>query len=292
MSCFSASNFRGLGGGLQGPSSGFATPGTSNSTRNPALFSSAAPDAAASLDIIRNVTRQVCSSFYTCTDVAAILTPVQLLLQDPSKRVALAATDEFQALYGALMVKVAESYITVRENRDAKGRANNRGVEVDQFLTNVGVEVGNPWCAAFVYSCALGAARLLSNDSERRTARTTCPRTSAARDLWYKSKSLNTRFTKAQVLQEQIFPRAGDIFVNETVKDGKIGRHLENDKGESFPSHTGIVKSYEHDRKRLVTIEGNTNEGGSREGVGVFERTDRMQSVNLYGFVRPKILFV
>jgi hypothetical protein len=36
---------------------------------------------------------------------------------------------------------------------------------------------------------------------------------------------------------------------------------------------------------KLVTIEGNTNDGGSREGIGVFERTGRtIGSVNK-GFV-------
>ena len=37
--------------------------------------------------------------------------------------------------------------------------------------------------------------------------------------------------------------------------------------------HTGLVESIEGGR--LITLEGNTNDGGSREGVGVFRRNGR-----------------
>ena len=37
--------------------------------------------------------------------------------------------------------------------------------------------------------------------------------------------------------------------------------------------HTGLVEAIEGGR--LITLEGNTNDGGSREGVGVFRRNGR-----------------
>lgn len=37
--------------------------------------------------------------------------------------------------------------------------------------------------------------------------------------------------------------------------------------------HTGLVEAI--DGGRLITLEGNTNDGGSREGVGVFRRNGR-----------------
>jgi hypothetical protein len=255
------------------------------------MFSSAAPDAASSLEIIRAVTRQLRSSFYTCTDVVAILAPVRLLLQDASRRVALAATDDFQAMYGALVVKVAESYINVREDADARGRTHNTGAEVEQMQRNVGISAGDPWCAAFVYTCHSGAAQMLASAAHRLSTRTTCPRTGSAAALWYQSRSSNTRFTHAQVLAGTWEPRAGDLFVNERITGGRVGTNLARDTGEFFPSHTGIVRGYEPQQQRLVTIEGNTNDDGSRDGIGVFERNDRMQQANLYGFVRPKVLF-
>jgi hypothetical protein len=47
--------------------------------------------------------------------------------------------------------------------------------------------------------------------------------------------------------------------------------------------HTGLVVGIQSGK--LVTIEGNTNDGGSREGVGVFQRTGRtIGSINK-GFI-------
>lgn len=43
--------------------------------------------------------------------------------------------------------------------------------------------------------------------------------------------------------------------------------------------HTGLVEKVLNGH--LVTIEGNTNDGGSREGIGVFRRTGRkLASIN------------
>ena len=48
--------------------------------------------------------------------------------------------------------------------------------------------------------------------------------------------------------------------------------------------HTGLVEAI--DGGRLITLEGNTNDGGSREGVGVFRRNGR-KIVNINrGFIR------
>jgi hypothetical protein len=47
--------------------------------------------------------------------------------------------------------------------------------------------------------------------------------------------------------------------------------------------HTGLVEAVEG--QYLVTIEGNTNEGGSREGIGVFRRTSRKISQINRGFI-------
>ena len=44
---------------------------------------------------------------------------------------------------------------------------------------------------------------------------------------------------------------------------------------EGNDGHTGIVEGLRDDR--LITIEGNTNISGGREGVGVFRRTSRKQ---------------
>jgi hypothetical protein len=47
--------------------------------------------------------------------------------------------------------------------------------------------------------------------------------------------------------------------------------------------HTGLVESVQGGR--LVTLEGNTNDDGSREGVGVFRRTGRKVLTINRGFI-------
>lgn len=87
------------------------------------------------------------------------------------------------------------------------------------------------------------------------------------------------------------------------LRQGAVtGDHLAKDDRKFFPSHAGIVKAYEPAVPRLTTIEGNTSDGevGSREGDGVFLRTDRMdvhfktrwpKYPQLYGFVRPRFTY-
>lgn len=87
------------------------------------------------------------------------------------------------------------------------------------------------------------------------------------------------------------------------LREGAVlGNHLATDDGEFFPSHAGIVKAWDPALPRLTTIEGNTSDGevGSREGDGVFLRTDRMdvhfktrwpKYPQLYGFVRPRFTY-
>jgi hypothetical protein len=47
--------------------------------------------------------------------------------------------------------------------------------------------------------------------------------------------------------------------------------------------HTGLVREVR--AGKLVTIEGNTNTGGSREGIGVFERAGRTMGSIDKGFI-------
>jgi hypothetical protein len=94
--------------------------------------------------------------------------------------------------------------------------------------------------------------------------------------------------------------QARDEAIKAMPEGVKLGDRLAKDSGEFFPSHTGIVKSYDRRSGLLVTIEGNTSSGavGSREGDGVYQRNDRMEQdrkgnrkyAQLYGFVRPALL--
>jgi hypothetical protein len=148
----------------------------------------------------------------------------------------------------AAVLQVAASQIGVRE--DPPG--SNQGPVVDQYLASVGLDSKDdsyPWCAAFVYWCfeQASAASHVANPVTR---------TASVLEHWRRSPA--RRIDAADAIEDPALVQPGFIFVLST--GGGAG-------------HTGLVLAV-HGGK-LVTIEGNTNEGGSREGIGVFQRESR-----------------
>jgi hypothetical protein len=137
----------------------------------------------------------------------------------------------------------------------------NRGPRVDAYLRAVGL---NPaagsfaWCAAFVYFCFGEASRVGGRKNP-------LVKTAGVLDHWSRAEQRGARRIKAaDALAQPDLVRPGQIFVMD------FGRGA---------GHTGMVTGIRGGK--LVTIEGNTNDGGSREGIGVFERTGRtIGSVN------------
>jgi hypothetical protein len=131
----------------------------------------------------------------------------------------------------------------------------NRGPRIDEYLRLVGLnpEAGSfPWCAAFVFFCFQQAA-------SRKRKRNPLVKTAGVLSHWNRAEANGARRIKAveaAARPELVLP--GHIFIMDF--GGGAG-------------HTGIVTGIS--RGKLVTIEGNTNDGGSREGVGVFARTGR-----------------
>jgi len=137
--------------------------------------------------------------------------------------------------------------------REQSGK--NDGERVETYLAYVGLKKGNPWCAAFV-CWSLGQARIRN------------PRSGWSPDLfpekkvcWQRSMSLQV---KPVVGGEARRPRKGDVF------------------GIYFPdkkriAHVGFVDSW--DDKYVITVEGNTNEAGSREGDGVYRKRRLISSI-------------
>jgi hypothetical protein len=187
------------------------------------------------------------------------------------------SSERMRRAYGRLVAAIGLSQLTVRE-----AGGNNRGAEVEDFQRTAGGAAGHPWCAAFVYWCHERAANMLG-------ARTTCPRTMAAVNMWYLGRTGCQRFTRAQVEAGQATPEPGDIFIMAGTSASQAAARsaiLGRDRGEFFPSHTGLVVSYTGGSTPvLVTVEGNTNTSGGREGIGVFRRTSRW-GATLYGFTR------
>jgi len=137
----------------------------------------------------------------------------------------------------------------------------NRGPRVDAYLRAVGLNPGAgsfAWCAAFVYFCFDEASRGHGRKNP-------LVKTAGVLDHWNRAAQRGARRIKAaDALAQPDLVRPGQIFVMDF--GGGAG-------------HTGMVRGIRDGK--LVTIEGNTNDGGSREGIGVFERTGRtIGSVN------------
>jgi hypothetical protein len=148
-------------------------------------------------------------------------------------------------------LEVAATYVGIRETK------RNRGPEVDAFLFDVGLDPTKgsyPWCAAFVYAVFKRASAALVVPNP-------VPRTAGVLKLWDRSPDWARGKAKP-----------GAIFI------------LDHGQGRG---HTGIVEAV--GPLHLITIEGNTNELGSREGDGVYRRTRRMdEAVGYLDFSLPK----
>jgi hypothetical protein len=159
-------------------------------------------------------------------------------------------------LLAAALIK-ALSQEGVREDR---GRP-NRGPQVDQYLARVGVDpaTGSPWCAAFAYWCFDEAARQLGVSNP-------CVKTARVLSHWARAP-LATRIPAEEAFDDPRLIRPGALF----IVDHGSGR-----------GHTGIVVKVL--TGEIATIEGNTNQRGSREGDGVYQKTRSIGSINI-GFL-------
>lgn len=141
----------------------------------------------------------------------------------------------------------------------------NRGPEVDAYLRSVGLDPTKgayAWCAAFVYYCFQQAATRLGRANP-------VVKTAGVLDHWSKAgKAGVPRIFGADALNNPALVKPGHIFILDY--GGGAG-------------HTGLVESV--NGGKLVTIEGNTNDGGSREGIGVFRRTSRKIADVKKGFI-------
>lgn len=130
------------------------------------------------------------------------------------------------------VINEAKRYVGLQE----VPKLSNRGLQIDYWLIEAGVGIGNPWCAAFVSAIgrqALGIAWPVVNHAYVQTIVN-----------WGKNFLVNT-------------PEKGDLFVL------------------YFPSlrrfaHIGFVSEV-LPNGQFQTIEGNSNPEGGRDGYGVFE---------------------
>jgi hypothetical protein len=159
-------------------------------------------------------------------------------------------------------IEFAMSQIGVRE----RPLGSNRGPEVDQYLRAVGLNpVGNSfaWCVAFTHFSYLKAAESLGRENPHIM-------TAGVLAHWQKAgrKPGVLRVTNAEAVGDPGLVKPGSLFIIDL--GGGLG-------------HSGMVM--ETSNGRLLTVEGNTNDGGSRNGIGVFQRDARKINQINKGFI-------
>lgn len=141
-------------------------------------------------------------------------------------------------------VEIANTQIGVHE---APGN-HNTGEQVNKYLSSVGLGPGYSWCMAFVYWCFNEASKIL-----------------AVNNPLSKTAGVMAQYNKSKLKYGQIHPMPGDVFIMD------FGKGL---------GHTGIVERVEGDY--IYTIEGNSNDEGSREGYEVCKRKRPMNKIKGY----------
>lgn len=143
------------------------------------------------------------------------------------------------------ILSVARSQIGYQE--EPKG--SNWGKHVQKYLASVGISFAAAWCMAFVYWCVNEACKEAGRHNN-------LIKTGGVLRQWNEiDKSLKSSK-----------PQRGSIFIMD------FGHGL---------GHTGIVEKVEGDI--IHTIEGNTNDDGSREGYEVCRRIRKVSACK--GFI-------
>jgi len=124
-------------------------------------------------------------------------------------------------------------------------RGSNWGPDIQKYLKSVGIGFPAAWCMAFVYWCV------------KESGVNPLVKSGGVLNQW-RLVGKNHKFKE---------PKAGDIFIQDH------GKGLGN---------TGFVERVEGDT--IHTIEGNTNDEGSREGYEVCRRKRKISSC--IGFIR------
>jgi hypothetical protein len=138
---------------------------------------------------------------------------------------------------------VQQGYTEAIGIREASGH--NDGKAVEQYLATTGMDKGNAWCAAFV-------------NYQLTTCGYVTPKAAAWSPSWFAKNVIyhQGKITIKDANYKQ--PRSGDVF----------GIYFTN---KQRVAHVGFIDDWPSG-KTVVTVEGNTNMAGSREGDGVYKK--------------------
>ena len=146
-----------------------------------------------------------------------------------------------------LSLKIAQSQNGVQEIP----RNSNAGPAVESYLKSVGLGKGYAWCMALVYWSVKQAATQINSTSPL-----------------IKTAGVLRQWNEVDPRMKFKSPKVGDIFI------------MDYGKGQG---HTGFVVEISANGS-LKTLEGNTNDEGSREGYEVCYRTRKPSSIK--GYIR------
>jgi hypothetical protein len=131
------------------------------------------------------------------------------------------------------LIRTYRKHIGVRELT-----GNNDGKEVEMFLRSTGLGKGYAWCAAFVTYCHIENSLAIPKNAP------------AWSPSWFPKQRL--------IDPENSLP--GDVFGIYYVNMKRIG-------------HVGFIDEvWKNNSGNVITVEGNTNGDGSREGDGVYRK--------------------
>jgi len=136
-----------------------------------------------------------------------------------------------------LAERVYKTYTNEIGVRELTG--NNDGERVEEYLASCGLTRGNAWCAAFVTWCF--------KKSGVKTV------VSAWSPSWF---AKNVIYTKGA--RDNLTPERADVFGIYFANLGRI-------------AHVGFIDEWKSG-SYCMTVEGNTNDVGSREGDGVYRK--------------------
>lgn len=157
----------------------------------------------------------------------------------------------------AEIIRIAKLEVGNRE--DPAG--SNRGPDIKKYFDSVGINQGYAWCVCFTYWCVNQACANVGVLNKM-------PRTAGVLMHWNTTKA--KKILAADAKNNPSLVKPGQLFM---MKMGRIA------------GHTGIVTAV--NGGFIDCIEGNTNNDGSREGVGVFARKRKIVDINL-GFIEYK----
>lgn len=142
-------------------------------------------------------------------------------------------------------------YAVSQIGKEEVPRGSNWGDDVKKYLKSVGINFPASWCMAFVYWCFEEWETVTGNINPL-----------------IKTGGVLAQWNQIQAKYKHQKAEVGDVFIMD------YGKGL---------GHTGFVESIDSDGT-LHTIEGNTNDSGSREGYEVCRRTRRPDKVK--GYIR------